>query len=167
MSVTKESRTWCAITLVKFKRKIKQYKLQAIIFLYYMIPLPDRRKSIGTRWRLQWGHGLKEIWDLAKLYILGKSGWNFRIFEVLTPENVRNRLESIRHELQKWTNQIHIFSTKKIEIGSVFFFRARESWWNFEKSENPRIFVIKIQGFGSKTVPIYRFSDKVEKVFLM
>ena len=49
---------------------------------------------------------------------------------------------------------------------NIYFFRARASWWNCQKSGNPGIFVQQIQGFGPKTVPIYRFFDKVEKVFL-
>ena len=40
-----------------------------------------------------------------------------------------------------------------------------QRWQNFEKSENPRKFVIEIQGFESETVLSSRISDKSRKVF--
>ena len=123
LPILRQNRTWHSAH-VRFRDKSKisetiwarknlsemvvlQYEIRKVNFLFW--------PHVATGWEieyllLQWGAGKKEIWDLAKLVNLGKSGWNFRIFEVLTPENVRNRLESIRHELQKWTNQIHIFS---------------------------------------------------------
>ena len=66
------------------------------------------------------------------------------------------------NELDPYLQETFVF----FEIGPIFFFVEPEQVGEIsKKSGNPGIFVQQIQGFELKTVPIYRFSDKVEKVF--